>query len=300
MYKPTFDKYIDIGQDKEAIVEYCTKHWTVKENVEQFTKLVDFLFAYGMELGKSQFNAHEFGTNCHDVLKKDRELMETKLKNNDEAMDVYFARSDVNFARHDLEDIVKKGIGYDEYMPKLLKFVKNEFSELKTLKPINWSKYLRDASKFEDIEYGVEDDFRGHESSVGNGYVWQTFPDSISLSTVEYNNERDRKPLECLIKGIVFQGYGAKVHNTTVDMIVEINEIFAKNVEKFNVNEIIPEINNPQLKVLFELGTYDKATHKSKQDFQNLISTPLANKYFSPESIYEQVVNKSSTPKRKM
>lgn len=299
MYKPTFDKHINIQQEKDAVVEYCTKYWTVKDNKEQFTKMVDFLFTYGMELGKNQFNAHEFSMNCNEIFKKDRELMKSKVDNED-AMDVYFARSEVKFSSHTLESLVKNGIAYDKYMPKLLKFVKNEFGELKTLKPLNWNKYLKDPTNFSDTEYGVDDDFQGSASSVGNGYVWQEFPDSVSLSTVEYNNERDRKPLECLVKGIIFQGYGTQVHNNTVDMIAEINDIFAKNVEKFNLNEILPEIKNKHLKVLFELGTYDKKTHKNKEEFEKSVGATLVCTYFTPESIYEIEEQKPSSPKRKM
>jgi hypothetical protein len=48
-------------------------------------------------------------------------------------------------------------------------------------------------------------------------------------------------------------------------MLNEITSIFNENFKKLDVNSIIPNINNPTLKAIFELNTYDKKIHKNQK-----------------------------------
>jgi hypothetical protein len=286
MFEPTFDKHIDTQQDKASIIEYCTKYWTINENTEQFKKFVDFLFDYGRNLAKNKFNASAFSLNGNSLIKEEREVMKSKI-NDVSAIDVYNAKSDILFSGETLEGTLKGGVGYRDYMPNLLKFVRKEFSELKNIKPLNWSKYLKDSSQFEDIEEGVSEDFKGSASSVGI-YIWQEFPESISLLTLQYNKERDRNLFESLVGAIVSQGYATEIHNNTVDMLKEVKTIFKKNTEEFDIGKLAPNIKNPTLKAIFKINTYDKKIHKNQEKFEESIGSKLLMPYFTPESIYTQ------------
>lgn len=288
MYTPNFDKFIDLQEEKNAIVEYCSAHWSIKNN-QQFTLLVDFLFDYGTEMGINRFNSHTLNMKLHELNKAERARLEKNIANGDSsAIELYYQKSDIGFAVDTLYDLHKGETDYSNYMPTLLKFVKTIFSDLKSIKPNDWKKYITDVENYTGHTEGFIEDFKGSASSIGNGYVWETFPEALSLSTLDYKNERDRKPLESLVSTIVLQAYATQIHNNTVSMIQEVKTILNNNVDTFDVEKIIPHIENKTLKALFEISSYNERTHPDQESFEKSVITPLIH----PQPIPVQLLSK--------
>lgn len=170
---------------------------------------------------------------------------------------------------------------YDYYMPKLLKDVKSQFPDLKTVKPVDWKKDLNDPSSIND-NYKISE-FKGSKGSVGM-YIWISFPESHTLSSIEYNDERGRKPFETFVSSIMNQAYATYIHNNTVDMINELNSIItSQQIDNFELEQISPNIVNNSLRAIFELACIDNNSETEEKQlketiFSTLVHPPTATK----------------------
>lgn len=294
MYKPTFDKHIDFQEEKSAIIEFCNKHWTVKENTEDLVGLVDFLFEFGNRLATNRFNSVEISSAFRELLKAETENMCSVKNTTSSILDNYNKISNIYFSIEEFESYSnsQNSLNYDVYMPKLLKEVKAQFSTLKNIKPVGWKKYSNNPDSVDD--YSKTDskffDFKGSKSAIGM-YVWLSFPDQHTLSSVAYNDERGRKPFETLVASIVNQSYASQIHNNTVDMLNELKGIVDnKKLDKESLEEITTQVENKTLKVLFDLGT---VKNKKNADLEeSLKQTILASVEYGPE-ISQTVVKKN-------
>lgn len=277
MYQPTFDKHIDFNEEKTAIIDFCNKYWIVKENKEEFSLFVDFLFDFGVKLANNRFNAMEIGEVMRDITREEMKKMKTssdKKEFNEKDFDNYDKKSKLSYMVGDLESYlnVQELYDYDTYMKKLLKEVKINFPMIKNIKPVDWKRYLTNPVEVEGEMYSKIQDFKGSKSSVGM-YVWLNFADANTLSTIEYHNERGRKPLEALASSIVNQAYASEIHNNTVDMKQELqNLISAGHLDNMTLLSISDNIQSKPLKVLFEAASCDNEDDK---DLKNSIFAQL-------------------------
>lgn len=265
MYSPTFDKHIELQEEKNAIIEFCNEFWTIKEKKEDLVSMVDFLFDFGAKLANNKYNASELNLFMMEVKKAAMKKMKAGSKNDEEIhnynkkSNIYFSISDVDRMFNDQEYFQ-----YDNYMPKLLKEVKSQFTTLKTVKPVDWKKYLNDPNSVDD-HYKIGE-FKGSKSSVGM-YIWRSFPESHTLSSIEYNDERGRKPFETLVSSIINQAYASQIHNNTVEIIAELNTIIhSKQIDQLELHQISPTILNNALRVIFEFASFDDNKNDSKEE----------------------------------
>lgn len=286
MYKPTFDKYIDFQEEKTAIIEFCNKHWTIKENKEQFVELVDFLFDFGTRLATNRFNSVEISSAFRDLLKAEMDKTSCFEKPQAGMFSNYSKKSKVYFLIEDFERYSNSqtSLNYDNYMPKLLKEVKNQFPTLKTVKPVDWKKYVNNPDLLDDDSENESKfaDFNGSKSNIGM-YIWSSFPDEHTLSSIAYNDERGRKPFETLISSIVNQAYASHTHNNTVDMLNELNGIVSTNkMDIHSLEEVSSTIKSKPLKVLFDLASFDSKKN-DPQDEEKFKQTILSAVEYGPE-----------------
>lgn len=244
MYSPKSNEIIDIKNEKEAIIEYFLKHWNFKNKEETLIQLVDMVFDYGKNLGENTFKTYPINKRIHSYFSFDRENKKI-IDKDDIEHNKSFTMYDQKFSILESVDILEQHlnncINHDDFMPKLLSFLRKEYGEIKLVQPNNWKKYLKNPGEVQELitEKQYKDDFKGTISDIGS-YGWQDFVESISFSTLEYNRERGRPVFQTMVQSILNQGYATQIHNNTVEIIKDLDTIFK---EKFEPIDIIKESN---------------------------------------------------------
>jgi hypothetical protein len=249
MYNPTFEEKIEVASEKEAIVKYCKEQWKINKDID-FNKLVSFLVNVGTRLAKGHFNGDYIATILLDYQEKEFEK-ELEILKDGKIPDDYLKARDLNREVMSLNrDIRQNSVQYYEYMPSLLKIVKEKFGKTQGIYPNNWRKYNNDEN-FEE-PYVSPDSFLGMNGKKIMSTVWQDFHDHISLSSVAYHCERDRKPFETLVGAIVCQGYAIEFYNNTVEMLKEIDKLYTKYGIALPIDLKASEVENEIMRKLIE------------------------------------------------
>jgi hypothetical protein len=296
MYKCNVNKNIDFQYEKEAIIEHCNKYWDISDNSKKFIKLVDFLFCYGQKMGQNQFNFDSFFNFLSDSVSEEI-IKSSKYSDDSIKLVMYHKKFDISMLNMNIVDFFCKEFRYEDSIPKLLKFVKNEFKEFKTIKPINWKKYLKSSEDFDQDDHVIENGFQGFDCSRIYPRINYSFPESLFLDNIKSNNDYNIKPLESLITAIVYQGFTAQVHNNTVEMLKEFNTLFDNKNQSFEFDKILSQTKNNIFKALLECTTFDKNDKASKKEFQKPILSRLLFPFPIPEEVFNEQNNKETINK---
>lgn len=280
MHKIIMDQLINIEKEEKAIENLCEEYWIIKDN-GSFSLMVNALFSYGQDMAGNRFNGHGVVQLMQHKMMQDL----TNMKDKPEAevmklFEIYKSKSEMEYAIKYIDDYFRKEdkVTYNGYMPNVLSFIKHEFPSLIHVIPKQWEEYLKDSEKFNgQEEEQMELSFQGSKISVGIGYSWQSFPESISVSAIGYSHSKEREPLESLVSAIIHQGYATKVHNNTVEMRAEIGRIMNSEVISPLSVEMKNNIQNPNIKAAYDIISYDKNIHGEKELFKETVVSILQN-----------------------
>lgn len=279
---PSSEK-IDLYLEVKAIVDFTLKHWGIKDPI-LFETFVQDVFEHGQKLGKNNFNTFEFTSFLRTMIDP----------NNDRSYlrdDSFFQIYDLIYQTDTIKCIMENTYSYADFMPPLLKSLKNKFSTLKLIKPIDWIKFKNNSQlyNYHDYPSDIQDDnireidsFNGSPHNVSKQ---SSYPADICCNSVLYAYERDRNPFETLVGAIITQAYNVEIHNNTASMIQELNVLYQKSLtdNTMNLENTIPLICNNTLKILFELtiaqntrelmyvNNIDESVVIDKKPFQSLM-----------------------------
>lgn len=94
MYKPTFDKHINLQDEKNSMIDFCNEFWTIKDKKEELVSMIDFLFDFASTLSANKFNASELNIFMMNVNKAAMNKMKSGAKSEKEIGN-YGKKSDV-------------------------------------------------------------------------------------------------------------------------------------------------------------------------------------------------------------